>query len=335
MGSTLSLCYPSDKTFTINGVKYTVNRILGEGGFSFVYLVKDNSNSKKYALKVMICQTQESINTAKREINAFQTFNHENIMKLVDHSVSNHSQDTKEYRLLLPYYKDGTLQDLIDNQRTTYGKDTKKPLFKEKTCLEFFLKVCQAIQVFHNHSPPLAHRDIKPGNIALQNLRRPSINNSNSNNDDNDSDIEAIPIIMDFGSVGEARIKIENRKDALSLQDEVEQNTTPFYRAPELFDIPSDCQIDERIDVWALGCLLYTMAYNNSPFEVCDNEPNGSVALKVLSGLPKPFPPPQTNYSNQFNQLIIDMVNLNKDERLYLNQVIDRINQFNSNIALK
>ncbi|EGC35791.1 hypothetical protein DICPUDRAFT_78515 [Dictyostelium purpureum] len=301
-----SLCYPSDKTYSVNGAKYTVNRVLGEGGFSFVYLVKD-SNSRKYALKVMICQTNESINTAKREINIFKTFNHPNIMKLVDHSSSQYSQDGKQYLLLLPYYKDGSLQDLIDNQRIVHGKHTTKPLFDEKTLLIFFKKICEAIQVFHTHEPPLAHRDIKPGNILLANSNDGILN----------------PILTDFGSVKEARIKISNRKEALSFQDEVEQNTTPFYKAPELFDIASDCVIDERIDVWSLGCLLYTAAYNRSPFEVSDDEPSGSVALKVLSGLPSPFP--STNYSNEFNQLIRNMVNLNKDDRLHINQIITEI----------
>ena len=39
------------------------------------------------------------------------------------------------------------------------------------------------------------------------------------------------------------------------------------YRAPELFDVPSDSTIDERTDVFSLGATLYAMAFYYSPFE--------------------------------------------------------------------
>lgn len=48
---------------------------------------------------------------------------------------------------------------------------------------------------------------------------------------------------MDFGSVAEARVRITDRRQALALQETAEQMCTPFFRAPELFNISSDCTI--------------------------------------------------------------------------------------------
>jgi len=33
-------------------------------------------------------------------------------------------------------------------------------------------------------------------------------------------------------------------------QDEAAQRCTMPYRAPELFDLPSDAELDERTDIW-------------------------------------------------------------------------------------
>merc|ERR1712224_454058 len=99
----------------------------------------------------------------------------------------------------------------------------------------------------HEHDPPWAHRDIKPANVLL-----------------GDGDV---PVLMDFGSVKEARVHITNRTEALLLQEDAAQNCSMPYRAPELFDVPSDANIDERTDVFSLGATLYAMAYYYSPFE--------------------------------------------------------------------
>eukprot|EP00887_Chlorella_sp_A99_P007826 scaffold20.g7826.t1 len=75
------------------------------------------------------------------------------------------------------------------------------------------------------------------------------------------------------------------------------------YRAPELWEVPSSCTVDERVDVWSLGCLLFFMLHAASPFELTANQGGGSLMLAVLNGaltwpddgaaraVPRPAPP--------------------------------------------
>lgn len=91
------------------------------------------------------------------------------------------------------------------------------------------------------------------------------------------------PIIVDLGSCAEAREQICGQHDAQRLQDWAEERCSIVYRAPELFNVQSYCMIDERTDIWSLGCVLYAICFFKCPFDPI-YEKGDSVALAVLSG---------------------------------------------------
>ncbi|KAI4340171.1 hypothetical protein MLD38_025034 [Melastoma candidum] len=69
------------------------------------------------------------------------------------------------------------------------------------------------------------------------------------------------------------------------------------YRAPELWDCPSQADIDERTDIWSVGCTLYAIMYGVSPFEYALGESGGSLQLAIMNaqikwpvGLNPPYP---------------------------------------------
>jgi serine/threonine kinase 16 len=110
-----------------------------------------------------------------------------------------------------------------------------------------------------------AHRDIKPGNIMI-----------------NDNGTQ--PILMDLGSLAPSPTPITSRALALQVQDQAAEHSTMPYRAPELFDVKTGTVIDTKVDIWSLGCTLYACLVGKSPFEARSEETGGSLSLCVLGG---------------------------------------------------
>lgn len=83
---------------------------------------------------------------------------HPNIIQLQGYDIkpSKINASTTEVYTLVPFYKQGTLQDVIDQIRN--GK--RKP-FTEQEILRIFLGICEGIKALHDQQPPLAHNDIK------------------------------------------------------------------------------------------------------------------------------------------------------------------------------
>jgi hypothetical protein len=79
-------------------------------------------------------------------------------------------------------------------------------------------------------------------------------------------------------STTEPVVTFRSRSQLARLEEEIERFTTAAYRAPEMCDLHSfNDQMDSKVDIWALGCILYTLFFLRSPFET------GSKA-QILSG---------------------------------------------------
>lgn len=92
------------------------------------------------------------------------------------------------------------------------------------------------------------------------------------------------PILMDLGSLAPSPTPITSRSLALAVQDQAAEHSTMPYRAPELFDVQTGKTIDTKVDIWSLGCTLYTCLVGKSPFEMRSDETGGSLSLCVLGG---------------------------------------------------
>ncbi|POM59904.1 NAK/MPSK protein Kinase [Phytophthora palmivora] len=263
-----------------SGRTVVVSTEVAQGGFSFVYKARDTDTGEAFALKKVLCQTDEQVQLAKAEIQAHKSFAHPNIMPLSDYAVVSTVSDTFEYYLLFPFMENGTLRDMIN---TAISQDVRIP---EAQILDMFLQICRAVAELHSKSPPLAHRDIKPENVMLSD--------------------EGEPLLTDFGSVTTADVIISKRSDALLLQENAAQQSSMAYRAPELYDVPDNAHISSATDVWSLGCLLYAMSFGYSPFE-CSFYDSGVVRVVECTYLAVIGPikfPKNCSYSLEFCEMI-------------------------------
>lgn len=74
LGLSSCMCKQS-ATIKVNGRSFVVKRVLGEGGFSFVYLVEDATSGRLFALKKIRCPTgEDGVREAMREVEAYRRF---------------------------------------------------------------------------------------------------------------------------------------------------------------------------------------------------------------------------------------------------------------------
>ncbi|KAK8126226.1 serine threonine protein [Apiospora kogelbergensis] len=320
---------PGSPTLKINNRAFKILRLLGEGGFSYVYLVQDTATAELFALKKIRCPFgAESVQQAMREVEAYKTFAHSAaVIHSVDYAIASERNDpgSKTVYVLLPYYRRGNLQDIINANLVNHTQ------FPEKKLMILFLGVCRAMKDMHQYQAPAggermemgnpkagdpeqedaagrstakgknkrnkamaasdaddeteqarplmvdeqvaapgeqrsyAHRDIKPGNIMID-----------------DDGVQ--PIIMDLGSIAESPIVITSRSQAIAMQDTAAEHSTMPYRAPELFEVNTGAVIDTKVDIWSLGCTLYACLVGKSPFEMRSDETGGSLSMCVLGG---------------------------------------------------
>ncbi|CAG9815010.1 unnamed protein product [Phaedon cochleariae] len=302
-------CICTRESININGTKYIVKERLGEGGFSCVELVENTNTKKRYALKRITCHSIEDQKIAMQEINYCKKLRHPGIIELVESTFKGSAdivvQATSEAFLILPYYKRGTLHDYLTL------KSFNKNYMDEKDVFRIFLDICQAVKFLHDFTPDsISHRDLKTANVCLTD--------------------QLDPILMDLGSCAPARVQICGAQDAQKLQDIAAERSSMTYRAPELFHVESYCVIDQRTDIWSLGCILYAMLYFKSPYDIV-YERGDSVNLAVISGTIN-FPQ-ETPFREEFHDLIRLILEVNPSNRPFIDEVIEKTENLRNKIG--
>ena len=302
----------------INERRFRVLRQIGEGGFAFVYLVKEHdassyaardrhpshvSDDGTYAMKKVLIQSREQLDLVKEEIRVSSLFNHPNLLPLLDHAIiavkSTQGDWSHEAYLLFPVHLDGTL---FDNAAVM---QSRKEFYSVLDILRIFQQISEGLKHMHSLDPPYAHNDVKPGNVLVTRRKGQA----------------PLATLMDFGSSRPARNQIRSRSEALRLQEWAAEHCSAPFRAPELWDCPSHADIDERTDIWSLGCTLYAIMYGVSPFEYALGESGGSLQLAIMNAQLK-WPALPSTYPDALHKFVTWMLQPQPEMRPRINDIL-------------
>ncbi|CUM68324.1 uncharacterized protein PRCAT00006046001 [Priceomyces carsonii] len=209
-------------------------KVLGQGAYGRVHLVRDKSSNRLFAQKQVrkptiniLKTTDENEHHIKRTISERQILtnitHHPNIVKLF-YAL----QDRDKFYLLLEYIPGGELFHHLASPENQLGN-----AFKESDVA--FYAAEMALGLRHLHRLGIVYRDLKPENCLL---------NSSGH-----------LVLTDFGLSKTITDDKNNRCTSII--------GTPEYMAPEILKGES---YGFAVDWWSLGCVIYDMMLGKPPF---------------------------------------------------------------------
>ena len=230
---------------TMIGDKYRLGRLIGEGGMGAVYEADHLGLGIKVAIKLLnevFASDHKALSRFDREAKATAAIRHANIVEVTDTGKDNEG---------VPFL----VMELLE------GESLSALLRREKV-LAPHLAVVIASQILAGlgaaHKKDVIHRDLKPGNILL------------ARNAEGGYQVK----ILDFGI---SKFKSDMVQDVTAAGAVV---GTPRFMAPEQAIGQPD--LDSRVDLYAVGVLLYRMTTGRLPFTSRTHE---GVIQQILEGV--------------------------------------------------
>lgn len=219
----------------LSGTRYELVEKIGQGGMGTVYMARDRELDRPVALKVLHSETrgERAQTRLAREARIIARLEHPGIVPVHDSG-------------MLP---DGRFYYAMKLVRGRRLDEEVRPTTSLSERLSLFQKICDAVSFAHAHG--VLHRDLKPQNIMVGPFGE--------------------VLVMDWGVAKDTqpatRVALAATTNGAAAQS---GNTlegtvlgTPGYMAPEQARGAAD--VDERIDVYALGAILYHLLTGRTP----------------------------------------------------------------------
>jgi predicted Ser/Thr protein kinase len=211
--------------------RYRILRLLGEGGMGSVFEAEQEQPRRTVALKVIRTGllTSGVLQRFDRESQALALLQHPGIAQVYEAGTADYGWGSQ------PYFAMEFIEGLpLDQYAGVHKLDTRQRL-------TLMIQICEAVE--HAHRRGVIHRDLKPGNILV--------------------DQNGQPKILDFGlaRVTDSDIEATRQTDVGQLLG------TLAYMSPEQV-LADPSAVDNRSDVYALGVVLYELLAGKLPYAI-------------------------------------------------------------------
>jgi eukaryotic-like serine/threonine-protein kinase len=224
--------------------KFEIIQKVGQGAMGVVYKARDPMIDRIVALKTLTTGLAEDPNLLKRfysEARAAGNLRHPNIVTIYELG-----HEGPIPFIAMQFLNGESLDKLID----------RLPDLPLSQKVGFVVHVCRALDYAHKQTPPVIHRDVKPGNVMVA--------------------PDGSVVVVDFGiaRLGESTL---SQSQGLLIG-------TLGYMSPQLF---RGATADARSDIWATGVMFYELLAYRRPFK-------GDSAAALMSSIVLDEPPPLT-----------------------------------------
>lgn len=212
--------------------KYTIIKLLAQGGMGAVYLAEQNSLRRKVAIKVIksgsSSEDEETILSKRfmNEASVMASIEHPSVVRIFDFAKT---QDNMHY-IVMEYINGVDLHAFVKQQ----GALSIMQVFDIAEQLSSAL-----VDI---HSKGIVHRDIKPANILV--VAQP------------EQKIQVKLIDFGLGKDNENQAKLTQTGQVIG---------SPMYMAPEQINMGSD-NIDSYTDIYSLGLSLFYTVLGEEPY---------------------------------------------------------------------
>lgn len=221
------------KAGSIIDSKYRLEEFIGQGGMALIFRATHLGMQKPVVVKLIQAHLLEEEVMLKRFQQECLIMAKLNHGNVVAVFDTGVVNGTQPY-LVMEYVKGESLADRIQ-------RDAPLPV---ATALDILIQVCRGLEAAHGAN--IIHRDLKPSNILLQ----------QRGNDPN------WVKIVDFG------LALLSDSGARLTQADVLMGSAGYISPEQLRGIP----LDDRVDIYALGVILFEMLTRDLPFKASNTE---------------------------------------------------------------